>query len=1045
MRRISVTKIILTIVALFALAMGMSALKDALPLTKGTVIKPAEQNSSGPRQRKKKRRRARRETALRNNGLADPVAFNVDPNSNLWFAADNGVNSQQLYTYNPASGTTQQIIVNSGGSANINSIVSDPNAVYFNATRPATGQELYQWNSTGVAPLFDISPGTEGSYPYELTLSGSNLFFGANTPTSGFELYRADLPDKHLYVYDLNSNPICSQPAGFRVGPGGNLYYSAWKADIGGELGIFRPGNDSFDFFDINPGTASSNPTSIAFNSSGQIVFGGTKSATQGQELMMGDPNSPGFVNNLNVYDIYSGTSSSNPTNIQIDSSGRIVFAGTAGTATGRELAILDPNSPAPVQNLQVFDINPGAASGDPNAVLFVPGQGIYFNSKDPMYGCELYFIPQTYPWTPPSGNAPAPYGAPERVADIYAGERGSNPLNLTNLNGVLYFAATDAVNRREIWSSTTDGIGVTSPNGGETWPVGTTRSITWGTTGTVGNVKVEYSTNGGDTWTTIVSSTSNTGSYPWTVPSTPSTSCLVQVSDAAAPTEVYCVSDSLFNITTTAPPTIQLNRNKLYFGAQGGGSSPPGQSFLIQNSGGGVLNWNADPNQSWIDVSPKSGTGAGTVGVSVNPSRLAAGTYSGAIQVSDPNASNSPQSLLVGLNVYGSGLNSTPFGDFAAPTDQSTVMSSIPVTGWVLDDVGVEYVKIWGKQGDSDTLFYIGDTVFVEGARPDVEQAYPQYPNNYKAGWGYMMLTNFLPGGGNGKYTLYALAKDVEGTEVSLGSKTITCDNAHAVKPFGAIETPTQGGTASGSPFRNWGWVLTPQPNSIPTDGSTIDTYVDGVKLGHPVYNLYRSDVAAFFPGYANSNGAVGYFDFNTTGYANGVHTIYWTASDTGGNADGIGSRYFSLLLLDNIIQSVARFAKLSELAAVPNNFSGPIHFRKGFDPKARLEAQYPDSPGGIEIDIHELERLEIHLNPAVQAISLSEGKKTSRYSGYLLVGRELRPLPIGSTLNARTGLFSWLPGPGFIGDYDFVFLQGEGGRIEQQRRLRIHIDPKF
>ncbi|UCH95448.1 MAG: hypothetical protein JSV88_01005 [Candidatus Aminicenantes bacterium] len=182
-----------------------------------------------------------------------------------------------------------------------------------------------------------------------------------------------------------------------------------------------------------------------------------------------------------------------------------------------------------------------------------------------------------------------------------------------------------------------------------------------------------------------------------------------------------------------------------------------------------------------------------------------------------------------------------------------------------------------------------------------DVAAAYPGYPNNTKAGWGYMMLTNFLPNSGNGTFVIHAVVTDVVGKTTTLGTKTIHCDNANAVKPFGAIDTPTQGGTASGSNFINWGWVLTPQPNHIPTDGSTINVYVDGVNLGNPNYNIYRSDIATLFPGFANSDGAVGYFNLDTTAYANGVHTIQWTARDSRGNIDGIGSRYFSIRNIKN------------------------------------------------------------------------------------------------------------------------------------------------
>jgi uncharacterized protein (TIGR01370 family) len=235
---------------------------------------------------------------------------------------------------------------------------------------------------------------------------------------------------------------------------------------------------------------------------------------------------------------------------------------------------------------------------------------------------------------------------------------------------------------------------------------------------------------------------------------------------------------------------------------------------------------------------------------------------------------------------------DTAPFGNFDTPLNGAAVSSSIAVTGWALDERALESVKIYREQGGN--LFYIGDAVFVEGARPDIQQAYPGYPNNNKAGWGYMLLTNFLPGGGNGTFTLHAVARDNGGHGVTLGTATITCDNEHAVKPFGAIDTPVQGGIASGNKYVNFGWALTPRPNSIAIDGSTIDVRVDGVKVGHPVYNLYRSDIASLFPGYANSQGAVGYFILDTTAYSNGVHTIQWTVRDSAGNTDGIGSRYF-------------------------------------------------------------------------------------------------------------------------------------------------------
>ena len=344
--------------------------------------------------------------------------------------------------------------------------------------------------------------------------------------------------------------------------------------------------------------------------------------------------------------------------------------------------------------------------------------------------------------------------------------------------------------------------------------------------------------------------------------------------------------------------PAISLDRDYIGFGSGPLGVPSPYQTILIENSGSGNLNWSASPTVGWLDVSPSSGTNAGLINVSVDPVGLPPGKHWGDVDIIDPLASNNPQHVSVELNVYDA--TDGPFGSFDTPLDGSTVHSSVPVTGWALDDIGVESVKIYNGND------YLGDAVFIEGPRPDVEQAYPGYPNNYKAGWGYMMLTNFLPNGGNGTYFISARATDLEGNEFTLGTKTIICDNANAVKPFGAIDTPVPGGIASGDQFINWGWALTPPPHQIPMDGSTIDVFIDGVYMGHPVYNVYSQYIADQFPGYANSNGAAAYFTFDCTAYTNGVHTIQWTARDESGSTDGIGSRYFTILNTDNPTLSV-------------------------------------------------------------------------------------------------------------------------------------------
>ncbi len=284
------------------------------------------------------------------------------------------------------------------------------------------------------------------------------------------------------------------------------------------------------------------------------------------------------------------------------------------------------------------------------------------------------------------------------------------------------------------------------------------------------------------------------------------------------------------------------------------------------------------------------------------------------------------------------------------------------------------------------------------------------------------MLLTNYLPNGGNGVFTLHAIATDINENSVDLGVKTIIVDNANAVKPFGYIDTPVEGGAVSGKNFVNYGWVLTSRPNYIPTDGSTIDVWIDGVKRGHPIYNNYRIDIDSCFPGYANSNGAVGYFYLDATAYETGVHTIAWTAVDSAGNSDGIGSRYF--LIQNPGVSHAQRSMPDIDSSQIPCDNSRPVQFKKGFIENSEVHEIFPEKDGMIHIEIRELERLEIYLSPGVVSVSL---------------------LPTGSTLDTDKGIFYWQPGPGFIGQYHFVFIEKEDTGLVNRKEIAVTIVPKF
>jgi phosphodiesterase/alkaline phosphatase D-like protein len=475
-------------------------------------------------------------------------------------------------------------------------------------------------------------------------------------------------------------------------------------------------------------------------------------------------------------------------------------------------------------------------------------------------------------------------------------------------------------------------------------------------------------------------------------------------------------------NNASSKTPKLDSSRDRLNFNAVRRGSNghlvTGAQTLLIDNSGGGTLNWSISTDVDWLSVSPDWGTGSQMVEVSAHPPKgMPVGSHSGSIRITDPNSSNGMVTVEVQLTIYKKETTAPPFGTFETPGNGAAVVGNISITGWVLDDIEVTGVKIYqtqeGKKGGR--LEEIGEATLVDGARPDIEANFPGYPLNYQAGWGYLLMTNLLPNQGSGTFTLVVKATDKEGHIVSLGKKTISVDNADAKKPFGAIDTPGTGEIASGSNFVNFGWALTPRPNTIPFDGSTIIVWVDGVPLGSPVYNQHRKDVARQFPGYNNSSGAGGYFYLDTTAYTNGVHTISWSVKDNAGNTAGIGSRYFTILNSDTSsgVSSVAAYT--------------PHHHDDSIDD---LQDEI-DTP---EIKVKELQHVEFRVSNHFSGIK-----------GYLSVEGKFRPLPIGSTLDRRTGRFYWDPGAGFVGPYKLVFLIETPDGDVDQKTIEVTIEPKF
>jgi hypothetical protein len=98
--------------------------------------------------------------------------------------------------------------------------------------------------------------------------------------------------------------------------------------------------------------------------------------------------------------------------------------------------------------------------------------------------------------------------------------------------------------------------VTVTYPNGGETLEIGKTEIIKWSNSSSVANIKLEYTTNSGNSWTAITSVSASSGTYSWTVPTVNSTLCKIRITDTSRPT-VFDLSDSVFVITSAPKLTL--------------------------------------------------------------------------------------------------------------------------------------------------------------------------------------------------------------------------------------------------------------------------------------------------------------------------------------------------------------------------------------------------------------------------------------------------------------------------------------------------------
>lgn len=169
--------------------------------------------------------------------------------------------------------------------------------------------------------------------------------------------------------------------------------------------------------------------------------------------------------------------------------------------------------------------------------------------------------------------------------------------------------------------SNTSGPFSVTAPNTAVSWAGNSAQTITWAVANTTAapvscaNVKISISTDGGNTFTTLVASTPNDGTESVTVPNTPSTTARVKIESVG--NIFFDISNTNFTITSGT-----------------GCGSPSGLISSAITTSGATVSWSAVSGANSYDVDYKLNTdvnwtnaATGTTALSVNLGGLTSGS----------------------------------------------------------------------------------------------------------------------------------------------------------------------------------------------------------------------------------------------------------------------------------------------------------------------------------------------------------------------------------------------------------------------------------
>jgi uncharacterized protein (TIGR03437 family) len=105
--------------------------------------------------------------------------------------------------------------------------------------------------------------------------------------------------------------------------------------------------------------------------------------------------------------------------------------------------------------------------------------------------------------------------------------------------------------------------------------------------------------------------------------------------------------------LTVSAPATVSATPTALTFNYQTGGSNPAAQTITVSGGSSSLpFSATATSTGNWLLVSPATGTTPGTVSVTVNPSSLNTGSFTGTVTIAGTGSATGTTTVNVTLNI---------------------------------------------------------------------------------------------------------------------------------------------------------------------------------------------------------------------------------------------------------------------------------------------------------------------------------------------------------------------------------------------------------